>query len=230
MVKDVGEALLQDIRDNPADDTPRLVYADWLDEQGEGRRAEFIRDGVELAALKDCRHGTFYGNCRRCFLKRSLKAAMGKYAVAWSGGLYSMLVEPGDRFLAGGSLVGNPRSHWHFDRGFVWKVGCPLAKWLEHGAEIVRRHPVTSVKATDRKPHAYAGTLRTVYGWVGGVYAPGVADSPRHMLPVGVLTALDRSGELYSDHSHGYCGWGTEAKACDVLSDALIRLAKGDPR
>jgi uncharacterized protein (TIGR02996 family) len=28
------DALLQDIRANPADDAPRLVYADWLEEQG----------------------------------------------------------------------------------------------------------------------------------------------------------------------------------------------------
>ncbi len=36
---------------NPADDTPRLIYADWLDDQGEADRAEFIRCQVELASL-----------------------------------------------------------------------------------------------------------------------------------------------------------------------------------
>jgi uncharacterized protein (TIGR02996 family) len=33
------------------DDTPRLVYADWLEEQGDGGRAEFIRVQVERARL-----------------------------------------------------------------------------------------------------------------------------------------------------------------------------------
>jgi len=36
-------ALLRAIHTNPDDDTPRLVYADWLDENGQPERAEFIR-------------------------------------------------------------------------------------------------------------------------------------------------------------------------------------------
>jgi len=35
--------LLQAIVDAPDDDAPRLIYADWLDDQGEALRAEFIR-------------------------------------------------------------------------------------------------------------------------------------------------------------------------------------------
>ncbi|HVK11360.1 MAG TPA: TIGR02996 domain-containing protein [Gemmataceae bacterium] len=37
------------IRAAPADDAPRLVYADWLDERGQPERAEFIRVQCELA-------------------------------------------------------------------------------------------------------------------------------------------------------------------------------------
>ncbi|VTU00198.1 Repeat-companion domain TIGR02996 OS=Singulisphaera acidiphila (strain ATCC BAA-1392 / DSM 18658 / VKM B-2454 / MOB10) GN=Sinac_4455 PE=4 SV=1: LRR_6: LRR_6 [Gemmataceae bacterium] len=37
------DALLGAIRDDPDDDTPRLVYADWLQENGDPERAEFIR-------------------------------------------------------------------------------------------------------------------------------------------------------------------------------------------
>src|SRR6516162_5562347 len=33
---------------NPDDDTPRLVFADWLQEHGEDKRAEIIRAEVEL--------------------------------------------------------------------------------------------------------------------------------------------------------------------------------------
>jgi uncharacterized protein (TIGR02996 family) len=39
------------IRENPAEDTPRLVYADWLEEHGDPERAEFIRVQIELARL-----------------------------------------------------------------------------------------------------------------------------------------------------------------------------------
>src|SRR5690242_18641709 len=38
-----GDALLAAILANPDDDTPRLVYADWLQENGDQDRAEFIR-------------------------------------------------------------------------------------------------------------------------------------------------------------------------------------------
>jgi uncharacterized protein (TIGR02996 family) len=44
-----GEGLLAAIRDDPGDDVPRLVYADWLDEHGQEERAEFIRLQCELA-------------------------------------------------------------------------------------------------------------------------------------------------------------------------------------
>lgn len=47
------EALLTAIRANPDEDTPRLVYADWLDENGQPDRAEFIRLQCELAQLTD---------------------------------------------------------------------------------------------------------------------------------------------------------------------------------
>jgi uncharacterized protein (TIGR02996 family) len=38
-----GEALFRAILAAPADDLPRLVYADWLQEHGNAERAEFIR-------------------------------------------------------------------------------------------------------------------------------------------------------------------------------------------
>jgi uncharacterized protein (TIGR02996 family) len=42
-------ALLAAIADRPDDDTPRLVYADWLDDHGQRERAEFIRLQCALA-------------------------------------------------------------------------------------------------------------------------------------------------------------------------------------
>jgi uncharacterized protein (TIGR02996 family) len=35
---------------HPDDDAPRLVFADWLDEQGDAERAEFIRLGVRVGS------------------------------------------------------------------------------------------------------------------------------------------------------------------------------------
>ena len=43
------DAFLRAIGENPADDAPRLVYADCLDDRGDAARAEFIRVQCELA-------------------------------------------------------------------------------------------------------------------------------------------------------------------------------------
>jgi uncharacterized protein (TIGR02996 family) len=44
------EPFLRAICDSPADDAPRLVYADWLEEHGDPFRAEFIRVQIARAA------------------------------------------------------------------------------------------------------------------------------------------------------------------------------------
>jgi uncharacterized protein (TIGR02996 family) len=44
-------AFLRAILANPDDDAPRLIYADWLDEQGDADRAEFIRLQIRLARM-----------------------------------------------------------------------------------------------------------------------------------------------------------------------------------
>lgn len=51
MSGELAKGFLDDIVANIDDDTPRLVYADWLAEQGKDERAEFIRVQVEQARL-----------------------------------------------------------------------------------------------------------------------------------------------------------------------------------
>src|SRR5687767_8924873 len=46
------DALLAAIAAHPDEDTPRLMYADWLDEHGKPRRAEFVRVQIEIARLE----------------------------------------------------------------------------------------------------------------------------------------------------------------------------------
>ena len=47
----LAKGFLDDIVANIDDDTPRLVFADWLMENGQDERAEFIRVQVERARL-----------------------------------------------------------------------------------------------------------------------------------------------------------------------------------
>jgi uncharacterized protein (TIGR02996 family) len=46
------DAHIQAIIEAPNDDTPRLIYADWLEEHGDSERAEFIRVQIERARLE----------------------------------------------------------------------------------------------------------------------------------------------------------------------------------
>src|SRR3982751_5290273 len=46
-----GQALLRAVIDDPEDTAVRLVYADWLEESGEGERSEFIRVQCEMTTL-----------------------------------------------------------------------------------------------------------------------------------------------------------------------------------
>jgi uncharacterized protein (TIGR02996 family) len=70
------EAFLRDIHERPHDDTPRLVYADWLDENGQPERAEFIRVQCRLAELPT-------GHPERPALEKREHALWKKYAKAW---------------------------------------------------------------------------------------------------------------------------------------------------
>src|SRR5947209_12547364 len=47
------EPFLRAICESPDDDAPRLVFADWLDENGDAERAEFIRRHIRLALNPD---------------------------------------------------------------------------------------------------------------------------------------------------------------------------------
>ncbi|HJZ56562.1 MAG TPA: TIGR02996 domain-containing protein, partial [Gemmataceae bacterium] len=56
------DALFRAILEHPDDDTPRLIYADALEDVGESRRAAFIRAQVELARLPE--YDPFWVKCK----------------------------------------------------------------------------------------------------------------------------------------------------------------------
>jgi uncharacterized protein (TIGR02996 family) len=45
------DVFLADICENPDDDAPRLIFADWLEDHGEDDRAEFIRAQIERSRI-----------------------------------------------------------------------------------------------------------------------------------------------------------------------------------
>ena len=69
------EALLKAVCENPDDDTPRLVFADWLQENGEEERAEFIR--VQIEVLAPPSGDVVEGQTPRCELRRGSSDNVG---------------------------------------------------------------------------------------------------------------------------------------------------------
>lgn len=120
----------------PDDDTPRLVYTDWLDEQGRCERSEFIRVQCRLAAGYCLCNG--YGPCDWCALRRRegelLLAPHGDSEwtnrVAW--------FEPFRRNCQA----------WEYRRGFVAAVTCTADDWLRHGDAITAAQPIEAVTLT----------------------------------------------------------------------------------
>jgi len=83
-------ALLNACRAAPADDTPRWILADWLEERGESDRAAFLRAQVELS------HPTA-DVARTRQLKDLEKALLFANAEEWLGDLYRIAATAGRR-------------------------------------------------------------------------------------------------------------------------------------
>jgi uncharacterized protein (TIGR02996 family) len=74
------DALLAAICEHPEDDVVRLVYADWLEENGADARAELIRLQIELAGLLE-------DDPRRPELRRRQADLLARYGDAWRAAL-----------------------------------------------------------------------------------------------------------------------------------------------
>jgi uncharacterized protein (TIGR02996 family) len=114
------DAFMQAIRENPDDDTPRLVYADWLDEHGQPERAEFIRVQCEAAILT-------LGDPRRQRLETRGRKLLGRHAAAWLG-----------------KLNGSLRQRV-FRRGFLEQVRIDGRPFLAHIDALFRLGPIREV-------------------------------------------------------------------------------------
>jgi uncharacterized protein (TIGR02996 family) len=67
---------LSALRERPDDETARLVYADWLEENGQPERAEFLRTEKELTELPE-------GDGRAAELRARLRELAAGLSPAW---------------------------------------------------------------------------------------------------------------------------------------------------
>lgn len=145
------EALLAAILANREDDTPRLVFADCLDENGESERAEFIRLQVELAQRPDRIIGITWC-CDTCQTENGVKHHSGCPILKLRRRERELLDKNHVTDLAYNRTAwALPiRGDWSvdFSRGFVSVVTCSWSDWLAHVDAIIACQPVERVKFT----------------------------------------------------------------------------------
>lgn len=137
-----AESFLRAIIENPDDDGPRLVYADWLDENGDPDRAEFIRVQIALA-----RNGT----AGRPQLYERQVQLLARHRREWSSEAESVVRTPGQFF---------------FRRGFVDDVDADAFEFVERAADLYRRTPVQHLRLRPGQspPHENAQLMRRLAG------------------------------------------------------------------
>lgn len=128
------DALHRAICADPDDDLPRLALADWLDENGDPARAEFIRTQIDLARVPD--HDPLWVKCRQFD-----PAAVTGFHMAHT--LAAIALPPG--------------FGWHsfeFRRGFPWAVGAWRADaFAGRAADLFAAAPVQCLNVTaDPRP------------------------------------------------------------------------------
>lgn len=121
-----GEALLAAIDAHPDEDTPRLVYADWLDENNQHIRAEFIRVQCEIAQKE---------HLSRAMLNRHVDLFKRNQE----------LIDTHPKELHGSLAVLAKDAVIEFHRGFVAFIELPVKKFLAHAATIAAAKPRPSV-------------------------------------------------------------------------------------
>src|SRR5688572_797825 len=97
------DTLLQQIIKQPQRDRPRLIYANWLEQNGQRDRAEFINVQCSL-------HSDTLTVDRRTELERRERELLQRYAWDWA------------------EEFGEDISEWQFERGFVARIQTSLEK------------------------------------------------------------------------------------------------------
>jgi uncharacterized protein (TIGR02996 family) len=178
-----GDALLTTILAKPEEDTPRLVYADWLEENYQPARAEFIRADCELAQLpfpnesNECAAcGAMPGfghepGCRRAHLWKRKQELWRVDAVRLMG--------QSEDFWA---RVGIAPEWYHTDRGFLSKIDSTPVPFLSHADRLLwhprqeRACPLTAQPINTIRFSQYENQFGASWhkgnpatGWVGAV-------------------------------------------------------------
>lgn len=122
-------AFVRAICENPADDTARLVYADWLQENGQEGRAQYVRAAVAM----------------------DLQTA-GKFGpqLRWAQDLF--LLSTGRPHPQSPLAPAKAGWAWRYARGFVSDLMMPCDALLKDAGALFAAHPVQLLTLTGKRP------------------------------------------------------------------------------
>ena len=161
------DAFIQAIRETPNDDTPRLIFADWLEEHGQADRAEFIRVQCRIARLME-------DEPEQAILSARAEELLRGHWDDWVGPLRAIVGPWRDRY--GERWVGE---EYHsdglrrFQRGFVDTLALDAESFLCYSDYLKRLVP-----------------LRELRLWRAGRCADRLAKEPQ-LAGLSVLSFLD---------------------------------------
>jgi uncharacterized protein (TIGR02996 family) len=224
-----AEGLLRAILDDPEDDTPRLVYADWLEEFGDAARAEFIRVQISIAKVGPMSPGR--GSSTFAYWLEREKTLWNLPGVGGAG-KFAIPSEVTESIDLAEYIDQEGRTKGPSFKGVVWRRGfpdsihCPLAAFLEHAAALFAAHPITAVTLTCRHHNtatAKPGWLVAHPNWcnpdgslkegAGGHWLPGC------LVPPG---AVNRGTAL----GGGFCYFDTPQEADAALSGWCVACGR----
>ncbi len=171
------EALLRAVIADPDDDAPRLIYADWLDENGQCERAEFIRIQIAL-------HGMPVDDARRPELRRAERRLLRRNGDKWTDHWRPLI------------------RHYSFRRGFVDTVICLADEFVSGGDNLLSLAPIEYLWLLN--PHFCSASLSRCpylsrpirlilsHSWLGDRDVHHFANSPFFGHLVGLSLARNR--------------------------------------
>src|SRR4051794_30932426 len=131
------DAFLRSISDEADDDAPRLIFADWLDENGDPQRARFIRVQCRLATLGEDDPERQRLQCEAdSLLPEMLARLTDRKNPRYAAKLATWLKEQKPAF----------------ERGFVARLSTTPRRFLDRADELMKVAPIQHLNLNNAAP------------------------------------------------------------------------------
>lgn len=228
-VESAKDAILQDIIANPEDDGLRLIYADWLEDNGDGMDsllAEFIRIQCRIAQMEiESGHPkttplAWSCKCDVCVAAVPIRKREAELLPLISS--YTPYIVPDPSIV----LV-----DWAFRRGFIHAISCEVEVWLNHGKTLCNYHPLNKVDIAYVSPMDDSTWGRNDSSILGLDVANLNLPQPLHRLPRVIWDSLENydrltTGHLVADGPNNKHYTGGRTVAMEALSKACLKWAR----